>query len=112
MSIEISKGHCTDREQAIKEITDRGLHLYEAEAEEGFEDEIHWHPYDTHIYVIEGEYEHREPDGTVAMVSAGDYQFTPARALHGALVTKKVKVVFGTNMPTDPGKPRHSPDEL
>ena len=56
MRIEIKKGYYTSREEAVKEITDRGL--------------------------------------------------------HGELVTKKVKVVFGTDQPTDPDKPRHSPDEL
>ena len=112
MGIEIRKGYCTSRDQAVKEITDLGLHLNEAEAEEGFEDEIHWHPWDTHIYVIEGEYEHREPDGSIILVGAGDYHFTPARALHGSFVKKKVKVVFGTNLPVDPNKPRNRPDEL
>ena len=112
MGIEIRKGYCTSNEQAVKEITDLGLHLYETEAEEGFEDEIHWHPYDTHIFVIEGEYEHREPDAPAQLVGAGDYHFTPARALHSSLITKKVKVVFGTSLPVDPNKPRHRPDEL
>ncbi len=66
MKAEIKKSYCTSREQAVKEITDQGLHLFETEAEEGFEDEFHWHPWDTHIYVIEGEYEYREPDGSIA----------------------------------------------
>ena len=112
MGIEIRKGYCRGREQVVKEINDLGLHLYENEAAVGFEDEIHRHPYDTHIYVIEGEYEHREPDKPATLVSAGDYHFTPARALHGGLVTKKTKLVFGTSLPVDPNKPRHRPDEL
>jgi len=96
----------------LREIAAKGLHVNETEAPAGSDDELQWHPYDTHIYVLEGAYVHIESDGGSAVVSAGDFQFTPARVLHRSVITRDVKVVFGTSAPVDPSKPRHSPDEL
>ena len=85
----------------------------EIEADIGQVDDVHWHPWDSHIYLLEGEYEHYDATGETVVVEPGDYQFTAARELHSSKVTKSVKLILGTSKSfEDDEKTNFSPDEL
>ncbi len=83
-----------------------GLWPFAQEADPGEEDlEPHWHTWDTHIYMLEGEFESIDPTaGTRTIVEAGDYQFVPARTLHAAKVNKKSRLIAGLSEPINLGK--------
>ena len=115
MGIEIKRGYCSTREQALEEILQLGLWPFAQDVDPGEEDlEPHWHTWDTHIYMLEGEFESIDPaDGSRTRIGAGDYQFVPARVLHSAKVTKKSRLIAGLSEPINFGrKTNFSADEL
>ena len=114
MATEIRSDKYGSKEEALLDFVRQGLWPLSSEANEGPIEEPHWHPWDTHVFVVSGEYEAVDPaDGNVTTVKAGDYMFVPARTLHGGRVTKKATFVGALTQPTNPAeKLRYSADEL
>ncbi len=114
MATEIRSDKYGSKEEALLDFVRQGLWPLSSEANEGPIEEPHWHPWDTHLFLVSGEYEAVDPaDGNVTTVKAGDYMFVPARTLHGGRVTKKATFVGALTQPTNSAeKFRYSADEL
>ncbi len=114
MAIKIRSDKYRSKEEALHDFVNQGLWPLSAESNEGPIEEPHWHPWDTHAFLVSGEYEAVDPaDGSVTTVKAGDYMFVPARTLHGGRVTKKATFVGALTKPTNSAeKLRYTADEL
>jgi hypothetical protein len=98
--ITVTPDHFTEREQAISEIRESGLHLAEAElSQDDLTGSAHSHPYDVDIYLLEGVLELREPGvGLSHVLKAGSRAVVPAGTLHAETCPGRFHAVFGVSV--------------
>jgi hypothetical protein len=101
--ITVSPDHFTDRDAAIAQIRESGLHLAEAElSQDGLTGSAHIHPYDVDIYLLDGVLELEEPKlGRRHRLTAGTRALVPAGTLHAETCPGRFHAVFGVSV--DPG---------
>jgi len=113
MGIEVHKGRGLTKEQALADATSKGLWVTLQESDDTVADTVHWHTWDTHLYLIEGEYREIDPENESLVMEAGDYIVVPARTLHAGRATKKSVFVIGLTSELFEGQTiRRDPDEL
>jgi gentisate 1,2-dioxygenase len=100
--------------EAISHANELGLWPICQILEAGENEEVHWHNWDTHIYVGSGEFQSIEfGTNLVTLLSQGDYMLMPARKLHSATALKNTIVIYATKEPINFSKPFNlSPSEL
>ena len=113
MGIEIQKGRGLTREQALADAASKGLWVSVQESDDSVVDTVHWHTWDTHLYLIEGEYRDIDPDDESLVMEPGDYFVVPARTLHAGRATKPSLFIIGVTPEIFAGqKVRRDPAEL
>lgn len=114
MDIVVRKQLFSTKEEAINHANGLGLWPISQIMEEGVNEEIHWHSWDTHIYVVSGEFQSINPATNQAIsLYQGDYMLMPARELHSGISIKNTAIIYATEDPINFSKPFNlSPDEL
>jgi len=114
MEVVVKKQLFSTREEAINHVNEAGLWPISQILEEGVNEEIHWHSWDTHIYVVSGEFQSIDPDtNQVISLYHGDYMLMPAKKLHSGVSVENTAVIYATKAPINFSKPFNlSPDEL
>ncbi|MDJ1185243.1 cupin domain-containing protein [Roseofilum casamattae] len=113
MQIDLKRAYCFSKKQALQEILERDLWPFSQEINAGKQDDVHWHLWNTHIYLLSGEFELLYPQNYPNPIRAGDYLFIPARALHSVKITKPSKRLIGLTMPINlDEKNNFAPEEL
>ena len=111
----IDKGVVTSREDVLRKVLELGLwpiaQTVEASESAGLP---HWHTWDTHLWLLEGEIETIDPvDGSHSVLTAGDYQLVPARTLHAARARTQSTLIAAYEEPRNLSmKSDYTPDEL
>jgi mannose-6-phosphate isomerase-like protein (cupin superfamily) len=93
MGFTLTEGYFSTEEDALAEIADRGWHgvVIDVPAQE---EELHWHEFDSVVFVVEGTARAEFEDGSVLQAGAGTRVEAPARILHRA-VSPAYRGVFG-----------------
>ena len=114
MDVVVKKQLFSTKEEAINHANKLGLWPISQILEEGVNEEIHWHSWDTHIYIVFGELQSIDPvTNQVISLCRGDYMLMPARMLHSGVSIKNTTVIYATIDPINFSKPFNlSPDEL
>ena len=99
MKIHLKKQYCFSKKQALQEILEQNLWPFSQEINAGKEDKVHWHIWDTHIYLLSGEFKLVYPQDYPNLIRAGDYLFIPARVLHSVKITKLSRRIIGLTTP-------------
>jgi len=113
MGIKVQKGLGLTKLEALADAASKGLWVTVQESDDAIVDTVHWHIWDTHLYLIEGEYRDMDPEDESVVLEAGDYAIVPARTLHAGRATKKsVFVVCLTRELFDGQTIRREPADL
>ena len=105
----ISEGHFTTEAQAFDEIAARGWHALALDVV-GKNEELHWHDFDTVIYVVNGTAYAAMEDGTVLKAGAGSRVEAPAGLVHRDVPESAYRAIFGFSVrPADFTQPLNKP---
>ncbi len=112
--IEVHRKLGLSKEEALVDAVDKGLLVsIHKDRKSSVETAIHWHKWDTHIYLLEGEFSGLDPDDDSFVLEPGDYIKVPAKVLHRGTPTKDSIYVIGiTSQIAEGVKIDYSPDEL
>ena len=95
MAITVEKALGLSKEEAILDAASKGLIVLVQNAEEGDSEETHWHKWDTHLYLIDGEFRGLDPNDPDLVLEPGDHCFVPKETLHAGLYSKPCTLVVG-----------------
>ena len=95
MAIAVEKGRGLSKEEALDEAASKGLIVILQDAEEGDSEETHWHKWDTHLYLIEGEFHNLDRSNPELVLEPGDFCVVPKNTLHAGLYAKPCTLVVG-----------------
>jgi quercetin dioxygenase-like cupin family protein len=100
MTIEVTLGHFTRREQAIAEIQSDGLFFVEADVSpDKLTPTPHVHAHRVDIYLLDGVLELHEPDtGRTHLLKAGSKAVVPAETLHSERSPAAFRAAFGVSV--------------
>ena len=90
----ITEGHFTTEAQAFAEIAARGWHALVREVV-GTNEELHWHDFDTVVYVVKGTAYAALEDGTLVKAGASSKVEAPAGLVHRDVVDSNYRAIFG-----------------
>jgi len=112
MGFTLTERHFSTEEDALAEIADRGWHAVALDVP-AQEEELHWHDFDSVVFVLDGTARAEFEDGSAMQCGAGARIEAPARVLHRA-VSPAYRGVFGFSVdPVDMTQPVNKPaDEL
>ncbi|MCG8673679.1 MAG: cupin domain-containing protein [Pseudomonadales bacterium] len=106
MELTVKKKLFDGKKEAIKHAIELGLWPIAQLLEKEEKEEIHWHKWDTHIYVIAGRFVSIDPDtNNKTVLEKGDYMLMPKRKLHAMNSSKDTIVVYATENPINFSKP-------
>jgi mannose-6-phosphate isomerase-like protein (cupin superfamily) len=97
MAFVLTENHFTTEAEALAEIEARGLHTVGAFDVSAEDNELHWHEFDSVIYVLDGTARVEFEDGSVMQCAAGARVEAPAGTLHRE-ATPAYRAVFGFSM--------------
>ncbi len=113
MAIVVEKARGLSKEAALLDATSKGLLVLVPNAEEGESEQIHWHKWDTHLYLIEGVFRGVDPKNPELVLEAGDYCIVPKETLHAGLYATPCTLVVGvTSELLDNVTIQEDPDKL
>lgn len=95
MAIKVEKALGLSKEQALADAASKGLIVAVQEAEAGDSEETHWHKWDTHLYLIDGEFRGLDPTNPDLVLEPGDYCVVPKQTLHAGQYAKQCTIVIG-----------------
>ena len=95
MTIRVEKARGLGKEQALLDATSNGLVVLVQMTEEGETEEPHWHRWDTHLYLVEGEFRNLDPDNPDLVLEPGDYCVVEKETVHAGLSAKPCTLVVG-----------------
>ena len=83
MNLVIEKNMFANKSEAINHVNSLGLWPIAQILEEEESEELHWHRWDTHIYVVSGEFTSIDPHTKQKInLRTGDYMVMPKDRLH------------------------------
>ena len=104
-----TEDHFTTEAQAFAEIAARGWHALARDVV-GTNEELHWHDFDTVVYVVTGTAFAALADGSVVRANAGSRVEAPARLVHRDLADSNYRAIFGFSIhPAAFTKPLNKP---
>ena len=95
MAITVEKARGLTREEALLDAASKGLIVIVQEADEGESEQTHWHKWDTHLYLVDGEFRGLDPDNPDLVLEPGDYCVVPKETLHAGFYAKPCTLVVG-----------------
>jgi hypothetical protein len=95
MAIVVEKSLGLSKEEAVLDAVSRGLIVTIQNAEEGDAEQTHWHKWDTHLYLVDGEFRGLDPTNPELVLEPGDYCVVPKETLHAGRYTKACTIVIG-----------------
>ena len=93
MAIRVEKARGLSKEEALLEATTNGLMVVIQNTEEGESEETHWHRWDTHLYLVEGEFRNLDPENPRLVLEPGDYCVIEKETLHAGVSAKPCTLV-------------------
>ena len=93
MAIKVEKSRGLTKEEALLEATSNGLIALVQNTNEGESEPTHWHKWDTHLYLVEGEFRNLDPDNPDLVLEPGDFCIVEKETLHAGLSAKPCTLV-------------------
>ena len=114
MQLVIKRKLFKDRYQAVQHANELDLWPIAQILAEANTEEIHWHKWDTHIYLISGWFKSIDPDsGECILLEEGDYMVMPKHKLHAMACAPETVVIYATKDPINFSEPVNlDPKEL
>lgn len=108
MAITITDGHFTTEEEALAEIAERGWCALSIDVA-AEENDLHWHDFDSVLFVLDGTPRIELEDGTILTCGAGARVEATERVLHRE-AGPAYRAVFGFSVdPADMTQPVNKP---
>ena len=79
MTIAVEKAKGFSKAEALIDAASKGLVVIVQEAEAGSAEAPHWHKWDTHLYLIDGEFRNLDPNNPNLVLEAGDIALFPKK---------------------------------
>lgn len=95
MAIRVEKARGFTKAEALLEAVSNGLVVIVQSTEEGETEPTHWHKWDTHLYLVEGEFRNLDPDNPDLVLEPGDYCVVEKETLHAGVSAKPSTLVVG-----------------
>ena len=95
MAIKVEKARGMSEAQAVLEASSNGLMVFVQHTAEGATEPPHWHKWDTHLYLIEGEFRNLDPDNPDLVLEPGDYCVVEKETIHAGLSALPSTIVLG-----------------
>jgi len=96
----------SSKEEAIDHANGLGLWPISQILEEEENEENHWHEWDTHIYLIAGEFKSIDSETKKEFfLVPGDYMIMPKNRIHAMKSTRNTVVIYATEKPINFSKP-------
>ena len=95
MAIRVEKSRGLTKEEALLEATSNALVVLVQNAEADETEQPHWHKWDTHLYLIEGEFRNLDPNNPDLVLDPGDYCVVEKETLHAGFPSKPSTLVVG-----------------
>ncbi len=95
MAIKVEKARGLTKEEALLDATAKGLVVLVQNTEKGETENQHWHKWDTHLYLVEGEFRNLDPKNPDLVLEQGDYCVVEKETLHAGLSSKPCTLVVG-----------------
>ncbi len=112
MNLVIEKNMFANKSEAINHVNSLGLWPIAQILEEEESEELHWHRWDTHIYVVSGEFTSIDPHTKQKInLRTGDYMVMPKDRLHAMNSAADTVVIYATEKPINFSKPFNLPPE-
>jgi len=109
MGFEVRQGAVADEAAALAELEQLGMTAVAVDFEP-VDSEMHWHDFDSRVYVVDGYLRVELPDGQACDLHAGDMIEADARVLHRE-VTRGYRAVIGFTVdPTTLSMPIDKPE--
>jgi hypothetical protein len=89
-----TENHFKTEEQALAEIAARGWHALTRDVV-GTDEALHWHDFDTVVFIVNGTASATLEDGSVVTAGAGSRVEAPARLVHRDTPGCRFRAVFG-----------------
>ena len=97
MGFVLTEAHFSTEDEALAEIEARGLHAIGAFDVPAQENGLHWHDFDSVIYVLDGTARVEFPDGSAMQCGAGARVEAPAGTVHRE-ASPAYRAVFGISI--------------
>ena len=97
MGFVLTEAHFSTEDEALAEITARGLHAIGTFEVPAHENALHWHDFDSVIYVLDGTARVEFPDGSAMQCGAGARVEAPAGTVHRE-ASPAYRAVFGVSV--------------
>ena len=101
MDYEFITGAPITEEEALAQVAAMGFSGFAFDLDTAVDEELHWHEFDSISWVIAGTGSFADEHGNVFKTAPGCRLKAPAGWLHRALAGPTVRIVLGTNLPTD-----------
>ena len=112
MNLKIERKLFKDKSEAIAHANALDLWPIAQILEEEESEELHWHRWDTHIYVVSGWFKSIDPESNrELLLEQGDYMVMPKNKLHAMNCAKGTVVIYATKDPINFSKPVNLPPE-
>ena len=86
-------------DDALAHVAELGFHALAFDQEIIEDEPLHWHEFDSVVFVISGTGSFADEDGNVTRTAAGCRLQAPAGWLHRDLAGTNTRLVLGTNLP-------------
>ena len=105
----VTENHFTTEEQAFAEIAARDWHALARDVV-GTNEELHWHDFDTVVYIVKGTAIAALEDGSLVTAGPGTRVEAPARLVHRDVADSNYRAIFGFSIhPAAFTKPLNKP---
>ena len=105
----VTENHFTTEEQAFAEIVARDWHALARDVV-GTNEELHWHDFDTVVYIVKGTAIAALEDGSLVTAGPGTRVEAPARLVHREVADSNYRAIFGFSIhPAAFTKPLNKP---
>jgi uncharacterized cupin superfamily protein len=112
MDLVVEKNLFANKSEVISHANSLGLWPIAQILEEEESEEIHWHSWDTHIYMVAGEFTSIDPETKQKInLRPGDYMVMPKDRLHAMNSIADTVVIYATKKPINFSKPVNLPPE-
>jgi len=101
MDYQFEIGTPVTEDEALAHIADLGFHALAYDEVIPEDEPLHWHEFDSVVYVISGSGSFADEHGNVTGTAPGCRLQAPAGWLHRDLAGTDVRLVLGTNLPGD-----------
>lgn len=107
---EITEGHFTTEAEALAEVEAMGWHALARDVVIPKDEELHWHDFESVVFIVSGALRAADEDGLVTEVGPGSRVRASPRTVHREIGGSSYRAIFGFNVkPSEFSRPVNKP---